>query len=1126
MEMQQFITVWSGSGASERANKDSYLKDLADVLGVPHPSPRTGDRERDKYVFEADAVMAHEGGTVSIGKMDLYKADCFVLEAKQGSNAGAATLGTARRNTPSWALAMHDAYGQALNYAKTLAKPPPFLVVTDIGYCFDLYASFDDSRIYRPFPDGQSSRLFLADLPRHRDTLRAVWTDPHALDPARQKARVTREIAGHIADLASALEDAGHLPELVAKFLMRALFTMFAEDVGLLDDGMFTKLLEDRWCKNPGVFPSEAEELWSKMNTGGNLFGAGRILRFNGGLFAEPKALALNASQLRTLQAAAKCSWVDVEPAIFGTLLERALDERERHALGAHYTPRAYVERLVRPTIEEPLRREWDDVRVEARLLAGAGKLSEAQEAVGRYHRQLCTLRVLDPACGTGNFLYVALDTFKRVESEVLALLSELGDTQALLGPRVSPSQFLGIEVKPWAREIAELVLWIGHLSWNARIYGKTAAKEPVLESYGNIECRDAILAWDSIEPVLDDAGKPMTRWDGVSTRVHPVTGKNVPDEYKTVPIQRFLNARPASWPTADFIVGNPPFVGTRRMRLALGDGYVEALTSAWPEMGEVADLVMYWWNAAANLARRRQVIRFGLITTNSIVQSFNRGVLERHLGDKLPLSVIFAVPDHPWVDEQSAAAVRVAMTVCEGGEYEGIRATVVSEVVGPDGTANVQLREARGRVASDLRVGASPAGSVVLRSNAGVAYWGVKFYGDGFICTHDEAEAMSREQGGASLTRPFISGRDLTGRPRALWAIDCDGLDEFGLASQFPASYQRLLERVRPVRLHNPRAFKRDRWWIFGENQPGMRRSVRDLSRYIVTTETSTHRVFHFVDRSVLAEGTVAVIALADPVFLGVLSSRVHVAWALAAGGRLGVGNDPRYNKTLCFDPFPFPDADDLTRQRIRALAERLDAHRKTRQGAHPDITITGMYNVLEKVRSGETLTDKDRVVHEHGLVSILREIHDQLDTAVLSGYGWPRDIDDEGILTGLVALNAERAAEEKRGTIRWLRPEFQRPDTSPSETITLGLPGVVSEEIDAAVAKWPATLSDRITAVREALGRADEALGVEQVSRRFKGARRSDVEAILESLSALGIAVSLDAGKGRRWTRARAAA
>ena len=539
MDVSHFVSLWSASGASERANKDSYLKDLADVLGVPHPAPRTGDRARDTYVFEADAVVPHEGGTVTIGKIDLYKAGCFILEAKQGSDAGATTLGTARRGTPTWHIAMRDAFGQALGYARTLDHPPPFLIVVDIGHCFDLYATFDGTSDYRPYPDAQSSRLFLADLARHVPTLTRVWTDPHALDPAKQKARVTRKIAGHIAELSATLEDAGHTPELVAKFLMRALFTMFAEDVGLLPEALFTHALEERWCRHPEVFPSEVEALWATMNTGGHLFMAGRILRFNGGLFLDPRGLPLTAAQLTTLLDASRCSWVDVEPAIFGTLLERALNKRERHALGAHYTPREYVARLVKPTIEDPLRAEWDLVRVEARQLVGGGQIAEARDAVGEFHRQLCTLRVLDPACGTGNFLYVALDTFKRLESEVLALLDELGDTQAAFGARVTPAQFLGIEVKPWAREIADLVLWLGFLSWNARISGKAAAREPVLESYGNIECRDAVLAWDRIEPVLDEAGRPVTRWDGVSTKTHPVTGKEVPDEAGTVAVVR-----------------------------------------------------------------------------------------------------------------------------------------------------------------------------------------------------------------------------------------------------------------------------------------------------------------------------------------------------------------------------------------------------------------------------------------------------------------------------------------------------------------------------------------------------------------------------------------------------------
>ncbi len=1125
MTVQDFITLWSTSGASERANKDSYLKDLADVLGAPHPAPRTGDRERDTYVFEADAVLAHEGGAVSIGKMDLYKAECFVLEAKQGSHAGAATVGTARRNTPSWSIAMQDAYGQALNYARTLAKPPPFLVIADIGYCFDLYASFDDSGHYRPYKDGQSARIFLADLPRHVGTLKAIWTDPHSLDPARRKAQVTREIAGHIAELASALEDAGHKPEVVAKFLMRALFTMFAEDVGLLRADLFTQALEHRWCKDPSSFPKEVEALWSAMNTGGELFMAGRILQFNGGLFADPAALPLDSGQLRTLLAAAKCDWSNVEPAIFGTLLERALDDRERHALGAHYTPRAYVERLVRPTIEEPLRREWDDVRVEARLLASAGKVEDARTALGNFHRQLCTLRVLDPACGTGNFLYVALDTFKRVESEVLALLTELGDTQTALGLRVSPSQFLGIEVKPWAREIAELVLWIGHLSWNARIYGKAAAREPVLESYGNIECRDAILAWDSIEPVLDDAGVPVTRWDGVTTKVHPVTGKDVPDETKTVALTRYVNARPAVWPSADFVVGNPPFIGGWKIRQARGDGYVDALRQAYPDVPEKADYVMFWWECAARLIRARGLIRFGLITTNSITQTFQKRVVVPHLdAAATPLRFVYAVADHPWVEASDGAAVRIAMTVAElagGSEARPILGTLVSEPGGGDITVQERPVDC---INADLRAGVDLRRAVSLRANEDIASPGVQLFGSGFVIDKATAERLRGQPGSQDMVRAYVNGRDLSGQNRGEFVIDFFGLEQDSARAAHPGAYQHVVDRVLPERCQNRVPFLRDRWWRFGRDRPGLRAALFGLPRYIATGETAKHRFFVFLESSVLPDNMLTGFGLEDALFIGVLSSRAHVTWALASGGTLE--DRPRYTKSVCFDPFPFPDPDDVTRARIRALGERLDAHRKARQAAHPELTITGMYNVLEKLRSGEALTDKERIIHDHGLVSILREIHDDLDTAVLDAYGWAHDIDDASLLVNLVALNAERAAEERRGLVRYLRPEFQKPEVAVTQTLSLGFPVAAVEEVDVALAKWPATLSDRITAVREALGTTDEAVGVEQVARRFKGARRADVAAILESLSALGIAVSLDAGNGRRWMRMRAAA
>jgi hypothetical protein len=282
--------------------------------------------------------------------MDLYRHGSFLLEAKQGSNKGARKLGSARRDTPAWHQAMNDAYGQALGYATCLDDPPPFLIVCDIGHCFDLYADFDHTGRYNPFPSAQRKRIFFKDLAKHQDTFRKIFEDAYDLDPSRRAARITREVAGKLAELAQKLESAGHDQQLIARFLMRCLFTMFAEDVGLLPNHVFTQSIKKFWLPNPKSFPGGIQLLWQKMNEGGELFNVvGRILRFNGGLFADQSALELDGASLKLLLDAAECDWSEVEPSIFGTLLERALEPKERHRLGAHYTPRSYVERLVRP---------------------------------------------------------------------------------------------------------------------------------------------------------------------------------------------------------------------------------------------------------------------------------------------------------------------------------------------------------------------------------------------------------------------------------------------------------------------------------------------------------------------------------------------------------------------------------------------------------------------------------------------------------------------------------------------------------------------------------------------------------------------------------------------------------
>ncbi len=1137
-DVDAFIERWSRAAASERANAQQFVIELADLLGVPRP----GNDHGDGYSFEFPLKIPRADGTFTQGFIDLYRRRSFVLEAKQFQSesesppplqvvAEEAGVYTAKkksgpvRGSEAWDDAMIKARGQAERYARSLPSDepsPPFLLILDVGHSIEVLADFTQAgKAYLPFPDPRRFRIRLADLRDDavRDVLRRIWLDPLSLDPARHSAEVTRTIAGYLAELAKSLEKAGHDPRLVAEFLTRCLFCMFAEDVGLLPKDGFRGLLESL-RGSPAGFVPKLQTLFAEMQTGTDfsVILNRKLLRFNGGLFEEASVLPLDETQLGILIKASQQDWKNVEPAIFGTLLERALDPAERHKLGAHYTPRAYVERLVLPTVVEPLRAEWESVRAAALVEAKAGRMKEARAEILRFHDQLCRVRVLDPACGSGNFLYVTLEHLKRLEGEVLDAAAGFGETMLLdlSTHTVDPHQFLGLELNPRAAALAEMVLWIGYLQWHFRTRGEVLPAEPVLKKFRNIECRDAVLAWDGDPvPVTDESGHAVTVWDRRSMKTDPVTGRDIPDESKRLPLLTYPNARPADWPETDFIVGNPPFLGPARMREDLGDGYAETLRAAYPDVPESADFVMYWWNKAALLVKEGKVRRFGLITTNSLRQTFNRRVVQQHL-DKI--SLLFAVPDHPWVDTAEGAAVRIAMTVAEAGEQAGELSRVVDEESQPDGYSIVAFAKQAGRIAADLTTGADVDGAVALSANENIGSEGVKLHGRGFVLTRSDAESLGLGSvaGVESVIRPYINGRDLAQISRDALVIDLFGLDAEEVRSKFPAIYQRLLTAVKPER--DSLAHTKDGagyaklWWVFGKPRQEMRRALDGLSRYIATVKTSKHRVFQFLSGEVIPDSKLIVFALDDSFHLGVLSSRLHCCWALAAGSWLGVGNDPTYVKSASFDKFPFPACDEPAKARIRSLGEEIDAHRKQVQAQHPGLTLTGMYNVLEALRADRNLTAKEKIIHEQGIVSVLLQLHEDLDAAVAAAYGWPADLPDAEILTRLVALNAERAAEESAGTIRWLRPEYQRQKVEgakqQSEQTNLQLATRNPQPSSSPRKKlpWPKPLADRVRLVDEALRQSATPQTAESLAKHFTRAKAHDIAEILETLTTLG--------------------
>lgn len=1158
--VEAFIERWSPAGGGERSNYQLFLTEICDLIGAPKPEPAVEAEQHNAYVFERRVKVRNVEGPDTTNFIDLYKRGCFVLEAKQsakrrkqiaelqhmGLDLPEQRGGSGRRGGAQWDTLMRNARQQAENYAKRLPVEegwPPFLVIVDVGHGIEVFADFSlQGKHYAQFPDRQSFRIYLEDLrdERVRERLLKIWTDPESLNPARRTAEVTREIAELLAKLSTSLETrmiralpdslpaqeaAQHrhaIAEKVAMFLMRCLFTMFAEDVGLLKRDSFAGLLEE-YRGSAGKLHLALTDLWKKMNQGGfSPVLREDVLRFNGGLFQGADAVEITEDDLELLIVAAKREWQDVEPAIFGTLLERALDPQERHRLGAHYTPRAYVERLVVATIIEPLTEDWRNVQTAIARHLEAGDEKKAVKEAQAFHTQLCATRVLDPACGTGNFLYVALELMKRLEGEVLETLTELGQDQYLLEldrHTVDPHQFLGLEINPRAVAIAELVLWIGYLQWHFRTRGRTMPAEPVLKNFHNIKEQDAVLAYDGWDIERDEQGKPVTRWDGITHKLHPVTGEEVPDEAARIELRTYKNPRPAEWPEAEFIVGNPPFIGGKDMRQELGDGYTEACWQARPNMPGGADFVVHFWDKAAETARARKVRRFGLITTNSITQTFSRRVIEHHLAAKKPLSLLFAIPDHPWMKSADKAAVRIAMTVGAAGNREGMLRRVVKESGLNTDAPTVELDQRTGKIQSDLTTGTNLRSAAPLISNKRLAHMGVKLHGNGFIVDPAEAGAFGygRIDDLLVIIRPFVNGRDIAQKSRGKYVIDLYDRPIETIQSKYPDLFQRLLDRVKPERDQNRREVYRKHWWIWGEPRKEWRKACLGLSRYIATTRTARHRVFQFLPASVVAESTIVSIASDDPFHLGVLSSRIHVSFATATGGWLGVGNDPRYIHSDCFDPFPFPDPPKEMKARIRDLGERLDAHRKAVLEKHKQLTMTGLYNVLEKVKAGDALTEAEKDVYEAGLVGVLRQIHGDLDAAVTEAYGWPTDISDEEMLERLVALNHERAAEERDGNVRWLRPAFQAPKQAEAARKGRQVEAeLVAAESKTKKPKLPAALPEQVAAIRVVLEEAGTPVSALQLSRRFSQGKRAEkkVEDVLRTLTVLGQAERSNGG------------
>lgn len=914
---QEFVLKWSLTSLKERSSSQEHFLDLCSLLS--HSTPADLDPHGEFFCFEAGANKS-QGGQ---GWADVWYRGHFAWEYK-GKHAD-----------------LDKAYRQLLQYREALENPP-LLIVSDIDHII-IHTNFTNSVkvVYT---------LKLNDLlqPDKLAILRSVFYSPIDLRAVETTEQVTQEAAAQFSRLAEMLRKYGENPQQIAHFLIRLLFCLFAEDVGLLPSNVFSRLVETS-RKRPQAFNSQLRQLFTAMSTGG-WFGSEEILHFDGHLFDDAQVLYLDSDGLEILLKVSTLDWASIEPSIFGTLFERSLDPGKRAQLGAHYTSKEDILLIVEPVLMAPYRDQWRDLSAQARDLASkrdqatgsqrAKLQSQLASLLQNFAHSLSQVQILDPACGSGNFLYVSLRQLLDLEKQVITLAGELNVGRFF--PSVNPSQLHGIEINEYAHQLAQATIQIGHIQW-LRENGFGVPSEPILKPLDNILLMDAILAYD-------DSGKP----------VEP------------------------EWPKADIIIGNPPFLGGKRLRNEFGDDYVNNLFLLYKnQVPPEADLVCYWFEKARQAISAENVKRAGLLATQGIRGGANRKVLEqiKQTGD-----IFWAQSDRDWILD--GANVHVSMIGFDKGiqtfrELDGYPVAAIHSNL----TTVLNITQARR-----------------LPENSNLSFMGVTPAGP-FDISGDQARQFLAAKGNpngkpnSDVIHPYYNGVDLTTHTRDVWIIDFEDMSQ-EQAACYEQPFEYVKKVVKPFREKS--RIPDQPWWLFTRPRPTMRLALQPLSRYIGTSMVAKHRMFSWIPSNIVPANLIIIIARSDDYFFGVLHSRLHGLWASYLGTALE--DRPRYTPTTTFETFPFPwppgqePWDDPHLQAISAASKELvqlrDAWLNPPGLTPADLkkrTLTNLYNQRP---------------------TWLQLAHKKLDEAVFAAYGWPSNLTDEQILERLLELNLQRAS------------------------------------------------------------------------------------------------------------------
>ena len=948
MDAKEFVAKWSKIQLKESATAQSHFLDVCKL--VKHPSPLDADPDGEFFTFEAPT----EKTGMKRGRADVWYGGKFIWEYK-GAHAN-----------------LDKAYRQLLLYRESLGNPP--LLITSDTHKIIIHTNFTNS--VKDVHNIEFDRLVDGD---GLSILSSAFHNPESLRPSKTQTQVTEATAETFVNIvrilmkwaaAEGLEDPS---EQLAHFVIRLLFCLFAEDMGLLPEDVFTKLVNYKDLDHVH-FREALSELFSAMQQGGN-YGFYDIPRFNGDLFDNDFVPELPSDVMRSLMDACRQDWSAIDPSIFGTLFERVIDESKREQLGAHFTSMDDIMLVIEPVAMRPLRLQWISTKSEVIDLVNRDHKDEAFELLSAFADEISGIHVLDPACGSGNFLYVALRQLLDLQKEVIAFAGRHGFPELEL--TVSPDQLFGIELNRYAHELAQITVWIGYIQWKLE-NGFMEFEEPILKPLNQISLSDALTAANG-------------------------------DEKSRQP-----------WPDVDVIIGNPPFLGSRKMRPVLGDEYCDDLIEIYKDrIHGIPDLVCYWFDRAEEQIQAGKADRAGLLATQAIRGGTNRQVLKRISKSG---GIFMAWSDREWM-------------------LDG--ATVHVSIIGFDGGAESE-RYLDGvgvsRINSDLTSGTDITEAAKLAENSKISFQGVVLRGK-FNVTETHAKQMieaSKNPNGrsnADVLRPRRTGQDVVGRAKNEYVVDF-GLDmSADDAAQYVLPFEYLREHVYPARQKANQADARENWWLHWNPRRNMRNALAGLSRYIATSRVGKHRIFGWLEPDILPDTALVVFAREDDYFFGVLHSRVHEIWSRRMGTQLrDAASGFRYTSQTTFETFPFPwvpgqEVDsDSNYLKISGRANELNGFRESwlhvREGdigitvsskTARKFTLTNLYNALNFYRSTIKAKHRDQSAWDlevGSTISIsqieqLDHLHEKLDQAVMEAYGWSGKIDNEEILRRLLELN-----------------------------------------------------------------------------------------------------------------------